>query len=65
MMMMMMMMIMMMIMMTTTTTSYCCVVWEALTLLQIWSIDCSEGSRVVPARPSGKDRLKQSKVLGK
>jgi hypothetical protein len=47
----------MMMMMT-----YCCVVWEALTL---WSIDCSEGSRAVPARPSGKDRLKQNIVFGK
>jgi len=53
---------MMMIMMMMT---YCCVVWEALTLLQIWSFDCSEGSRAVPARPSGKDRLKESKVFGK
>jgi CRISPR/Cas system-associated protein Cas7 (RAMP superfamily) len=37
-------MMIMMIMTTKTTTTYCCVVWETLTLLQIWSIDCSEAS---------------------
>ena len=43
----------------------CCVVWEALTLLQIWNIGCCEHSRALPARLSGKDRPKQSEVLGK